>query len=418
MGEIMTQLDPLLPEAQVDPDNRPAMDWPTDPWDSTDQTGQVERLRRQTRPLKWLAYTSMVFVLVLILIAGLVGWWYLGKINPAGEAGELQNFEIAQDATFESLTEQLVEDGFISDAAVWSRYVERDDDGLEIIPGFYQLRANDHMGNVLARLKTPPAQTTTNVTFPEGFTIDRMGRRVDAVVERMDEAEFIAAATAPNVATKWLPFGTGSLEGLLFPDTYSVSNAESEAQLLDRMVGLMERVGEQEDIESKAAQLGYTPYEALIVASMIEREAAVPEDRTKISRVILNRLAVSRLNPDDPFLLQIDASVYYGRDQTNGDPNLDFSQLRQIDTPWNTYTRPGLPRTPIANPGRASIRAALNPAANPAPGDPICQDLANPSECYYFFYVLADEDGSHAFSATFEQHEANIARYADVEFGG
>ena len=412
----MTQLDPLLPEAQVDPDNRPAMDWPTDPWDSTDRTGQVERLRRQTRPLKWVAYTCIALVLVVILIAGMVGWWYLGKINPPGDPGELQNFEIAQDATFESLTEQLVNEGFISDAAVWSRYVERDDDGLEIIPGFYQLRPNDHMGNVLARLKTPPALTTTNVTFPEGFTIDRMGRRVDAVIERMDEAEFIAAATAPDVATKWLPAGTGSLEGLLFPDTYSVSNAESEAQLLDRMVGLMERVGQQEDIESKAALLGYTPYEAMIVASMIEREAAVPEDRAKISRVILNRLAVSRFNPDEPFLLQIDASVYYGRDQTDGDPNLDFSQLRQIDTPWNTYTRPGLPRTPIANPGRASIRAALNPAANPPPGDPICRELPNPSECFYFFYVLADEDGSHAFSATFEQHEANIARYADVEF--
>jgi len=264
------------------------------------------------------------------------------------------------------------------------------------------------MGNVLARLKTPPAQTTTNVTFPEGFTIDRMGRRVDAVIERMTEPEFIAAANNPTVTSRWLPPGTGTLEGLLFPDTYSVSNAESEAQLIDRMVGLMERVGDQEDLESKGRALGYTPYEVLIVASMIEREAAVPEDRAKISRVILNRLAVSRLNPEEPFLLQIDASVLYGRDQAGLDPNLPFSTLRQIDTPWNTYTRPGLPATPIANPGRASIRAALNPAPNPAPGDPICVDLPNPSECYYFFYVLADEEGGHAFAATVEQHDANV----------
>ncbi len=413
----MTDLDPLLPEAQVDPDSRPAMDWPTDPWDATDQTGQVERLRRQTRPLKWAAYSAMWIAVVVILIAGAVGWWYLGKINPSGDAGDLANIEVPVNATLDTLNEQLLEDGFISDVRVWEQYVERNG-GLEITPGFYQLRPNDHMGNVLARLKTPPAQTTTNVTFPEGFTIAQMGRRVEGVVERMDETEFIAAATASSVAARWLPPGTGTLEGLLFPDTYSVSNAESEAQLIDRMISLMERVGEQEDLEAKAAQLGYTPYEVLIVASMIEREAAVPEDRAKISRVILNRVAVSRFNPEEPFLLQIDASVLYGRDQLGLDPNLNFAELRQIDTPWNTYLRPGLPATPIANPGRASIRAALNPAPNPAPGDPICKDLPNPSECFYFFYVLADEDGSHAFSATFEQHEANIVRYAGVEFGG
>ncbi len=413
----MTDLDPLLPEAQVDPDSRPAMDWPTDPWDATDQTGQVERLRRQTRPLKWVAYSVMWITVVVILIAGAVGWWYLGKINPSGDPGDLANMQVAEDATFETLNEQLLEDGFITDIRVWEQYVDRNG-GLEITPGFYQLRPNDHMGNVLARLKTPPAQTTTNVTFPEGFTIAQMGRRVEGVVERMDETEFIAAANSSSVVARWLPPGTGTLEGLLFPDTYSVSNAESEVQLIDRMISLMERVGEQEDLESKAATMGYTPYEVLIVASMIEREAAVPEDRAKISRVILNRIAVSRFNPEEPFLLQIDASVLYGRDQVGLDPNLDFAELRQIDTPWNTYLRAGLPATPIANPGRASIRAALNPAPNPSPGDPICEDLPNPSECFYFFYVLADEDGSHAFSATFEQHEANIARYSGVEFGG
>ena len=80
----MTQLDPLLPEAQVDPDSRPAVDWPTDPWDATDQTGSVERLRGDRRVVKWVVWASMAVAVVAILIAGAVGWWYLGKINPEG----------------------------------------------------------------------------------------------------------------------------------------------------------------------------------------------------------------------------------------------------------------------------------------------------------------------------------------------
>jgi UPF0755 protein len=398
----VTQLDPLLPEAEVDPDDHPAIEWPTDPWDATDQTGVVERLRRQTRPLKWTIYTLLVLGLVAILIAGAVGWWYLGKINPEGAAGDVQNFTVAAEDDIDSLSQRLEDDGLISDAGVFRWYVERNG-GLEITPGFYQIRPDDHMGNVLGRLRTPPGETYTKVTFPEGFTIDRMGRRLDATVVRMNEDEFVAAANDPTVRTAWRPPGIASLEGMLFPDTYQVSNAESEEQVVERMVSLMERVGNQEDIEVRAPVLGRTPYEILTIASIIEREAKIPEDRAKISRVIHNRLFIQ-------MPLQVDASVLYGRDLAGIDPDTPFSQLREIDTAYNTYLRTGLPPTPIANAGRASIRAALNPAPNPAPGDPICVDLPEPSQCYYFFYVLADEDGGHAFAATFDQHDANVAR--------
>ena len=398
----MTQLDPLLPEAEVDPADRPAIDWPADPWDETGQTGTVERLRRQTRPLKWVVYTFMVLALVAILIAGAVGWWYLGKINPEGAAGDVQNFTVAVDDDIDSLSERLAADGLVSDAGVFRWYVERNG-GLEVNPGFYQIRPDDHMGNVLGRLRTPPGETYTRVTFPEGFTIPRMGRRLDATVVRMNEDEFIAAANDPAVHTAWRPPGIASLEGMLFPDTYQISNAESEEQVVERMISLMERVGNQEDIEVRAPNLGRTPYEILTIASIIEREAKIPEDRAKISRVIHNRLFV-----DMP--LQVDASVLYGRDLAGIDPDTPFSDLRQIDTPYNGYIHNGLPPTPIANPGRASIKAALNPAPNPPPGDPICVDLPEQSQCYYFFYVLADEDGGHAFAATFDQHDANVAR--------
>ncbi len=396
----MRQLDPLLPEAQVDLDDRPAIDWPTDPWDDTDATASVERLRRQTRPFKWFVYLAMVLTIVMILIAGAVGWWYLERINPAGDPGAVQSFTVLETDDLESLAARLEEAGLVSDAGVFEWYVDQKG-GLEITPGFYEIRPFDHMGNVLDTLETPPGQTYTKVTFPEGFTVERMAARLESTISRMSADDFEAAARDRSIRSAWQPLGVTSLEGLLFPDTYQVSNAESEGQVIERMVSLMERVGSQEDIETRAPIFGRTPYEILIIASLIEREAKVPEDRAKISRVIHNRLFVG-------MKLQIDAAVLYGRNQFGLDPDLPFSELRQIDTPYNTYMHAGLPPTPIANPGRASIRAALNPAPNPPVGDPVCIDLPDPSQCYYFFYVLADEDGRHAFAATPEQHEANV----------
>ena len=111
-------------------------------------------------------------------------------------------------------------------------------------------------------------------------------------------------------------------------------------------------------------QATYTPYQILIIASMIEREAKTEEDRPLIARVIYNRLA---MNP--PWRLNIDATVIYNVPREQLEVDGAITELRTVDTPWNTYTRDGLPQTPIANPGRASIEAALHPAPNPSPGN-------------------------------------------------
>jgi len=184
-----------------------------------------------------------------------------------------------------------------------------------------------------------------------------------------------------------------------------VSNADNAAQVVERMIALMERVAiEQEGIVDGAAALGLTPYEVIIVASLIEREARLAQDRPKIARVIYNRLFLG-MN------LEIDASLYYQNDRET-----PFPELRRQDSAYNLYRYPGLPPTPIANPGRAAIQAALNPLPNPPAGDPLCVELPDPTRCYYLFYVLANDEGGHAFAATFEQHLANIeaARAAGV----
>lgn len=392
----------LIEEPDYD---RRRSDWPLDEWDEVAAVAAVEPVRQQTRIVKWVVWVAFVVVIGLILVAGYVGWWYLGKAKPDGEPGAPQAFTVTVTDTMVSVSERLQDSGFVVDAEVFRWYVDQQG-GLDLTPGFYQLPTNDHMGNVLSRLRTPPDQTYLRVTFPEGFTIEQMGERLAEVSPRLDAEAFVAAATSTDIPSLLRPPGVTSMEGLLFPDTYQVSNADNEAQVVLKMAGLMERVAEQENLIARAGDvIGLSPYQILIIASMIEKEAKLDIDRPKIARVIYNRLFIG-MN------LGIDATLYY-----QGDRDTPFPILRQTPGPYNTYLNPGLPPTPIANPGRASIQAALNPAANPPSGDPVCQALDDPTQdCLYLFYVLANEEGGHAFAATLEQHEANIraAREAGV----
>ena len=107
--------------------------------------------------------------------------------------------------------------------------------------------------------------------------------------------------------------------------------------------------------------------------------------------------------------LQIDATLLYGQ-PAGSSP----TALAQVDTPYNTYMHTGLPPTPIANPGRASIQAVVNPAPDPSQGDPICVALPDPTDCHYLYYVVADEDGRHVFAATLDQHNANVQHARDL----
>jgi UPF0755 protein len=371
--------------------------WSHDPWDDADITGAImlERPRRAGRRLRWFVWAAGILAMAGIIVGGIIGMWYARQVNPPGAAGSVEQFTILPTDDLDSLAARLEDDGIIVSASVFKYYV-KDRGGLELAPGDYQVRPMDSMGQLLETFRTPPELTYTNVTFPEGFTLERMALRLQDKVPRLSADDFLVAANDGILRSAYSPPGVTSLEGLLFPDTYQVSNGESEYRVIERMLGLMERVGRQENIEQGAERLDRSPYEILIIASMIEREAKVDEDRAKIARVIYNRLFLG-------IPLQIDATLYYGQDQ-----NLSFAELKAIDTPYNTYLYDGLPPTPIANPGRASIQAALNPAPNPAQGDPLCVNLPDGVPCVYLYYVLANEDGGHAFAATLEQHEANI----------
>lgn len=382
--------DPLIPEVDEN--------WSDDPWDEPGRVARAGRLvvEPTSESSAFGARTVRLVAIVVVaasLLFGAFGMWYLRQINPGG-AGVTAGFTVEEGDTVASVSERLAGGGFVSRAGLFRWYVARRG-GLELVPGYYQIEPGSHMGDVMAVLATPPAATFTKVTFPEGFTVAQMGRRLAERTTRLDAERFIAESLSWEGDAILRPEGIETLEGLLFPDTYQVSGDESETQVIARMVRLMERVARQESLAESRRLVGLDPYEVLIVASMIEREAKLEEERALVARVIYNRLELG-------MPLQIDATLYYGAPS-----GASFTELKAIDGPYNTYLRKGLPATPIANPGRASIRAALAPAPNPGTGDPIC--VAAPRPCRYLYYVLADTNGRHAFAATLAQHEANVA---------
>ena len=194
------------------------------------------------------------------------------------------------------------------------------------------------------------------------------------------------AATNGTIESRFAPDGESSLEGLLFPDTYQISNADNEAQVVERMSALMERVAnDQEDLEVGAYKMRRSAYDLLIVASMIEKEAKLDEDRPKIASVIYNRLKKD-------MRLEMDSTVKYVAPESEG--VYVTKEEMAIDSPYNTYLVEGLPPGPIANPGLASLQAV----AQPQPSD--------------FIYFVADcgQPGAHTFAVTYEEHLQNVER--------
>jgi UPF0755 protein len=382
-------------------------DWNEDPWDASLGVGEVEQLRSQTRVAKWVAYGALALANVLVIAGGIYGWWYIRQANASGDIGAPVEFIIQEGDTLETVSERLEDQGIIENAGFFRSYVG-DHEGLEINPGYYRIPTGDHVGNVLARLRTPPEETFIEITFPEGFTLQQIAARLSNELPQFSVDEFLASANDPTIVANYRPSGVTSLEGLLFPATYRVYNADSEGQVVTRMVEQMERVGAQEDVASGPVGVDaeYTPYQILTIASMIEREARTDEDRALIARVIYNRLEIG-------MELQIDATVLYNVPPEQYEQEGAITALQAVDTPWNTYLHAGLPATPIANPGRASIEAALHPAPDPSPGNELCAGLPE-DQCRYLYYVIADANGNHNFAVTADQHAANVQAAIDA----
>jgi UPF0755 protein len=246
---------------------------------------------------------------------------------------------------------------------------ERGLDGL-LKPGTYKLVTGMSIDAVLDILAKGPS-TGVSFTIPEGYTVAQIVDKI-AATKQFTKAELTKALKSKDLIIPYRPKGVTSLEGLLFPDTYGIEDDDTAESVLQDMLSQLEIVLSRHELST--APRGLNPYELLIVASMIEREAKVDGDRPKIAAVIYNRLAA-----DKP--LEIDATVEYAV----GHGGLSERDLRS-SSPYNTYAHAGLPPTPIAAPGEAAIQAALKPAD----GD-------------WLYYVLASKEGEHAFTRDYDE---------------
>jgi uncharacterized YceG family protein len=231
----------------------------------------------------------------------------------------------------------------------------------------------------------PPPLERLRIIFPEGFTLAEMAHRVSAVRQiaiskrgvtpQLTRPSYLRAAQVARAPARFRKDMTrSSLEGFLFPASYEFTQATTARELVaDQLRAFRERF--------RSVDLGYarsknlTPYDVLIIASMIEKETAVPRERRLVSAVIYNRLR-------NRMPLGIDATIRYGLG-IPGTESLTKEALR-TDSPFNTRLRPGLPPTPIANPGLASIRAAANPARG----------------VDYLYYVRKPKSLAHYFTAS------------------
>jgi UPF0755 protein len=243
----------------------------------------------------------------------------------------------------------------------------------------------------------PPVETTPplarlRIIFPEGFTRREMAERVAAVREiaidkrevtpRLTGAGYMRASASAKPPTEFRKDSAGrSIEGFLFPSTYEFSQYTPSAKLVRDQLATFRRHWARVDLRY-AKSKNLTPYDVLIIASMIEKETVAPEERRLVAAVIYNRLR--RGMP-----LGIDATIRYGRNVPGTEP-LKQSDL-ESDDPYNTRRRLGLPPTPISNPGLASMRAA-----------------ANPARVDYLFFVRKPDKVHHFFTASQDEFDAYL----------
>lgn len=299
-------------------------------------------------------------------------------------------FTIIPGETAATIATRLERAGLIRDAGLFRLLVRYRGVDARLEAGDYQLRPNMSLEEIVDLLQHGhPSEVA--ITIPEGWRIEEIAERLEegALVE---PEEFLRTVREGEFEYDFLSEERVSLEGYLFPDTYSIPPDFEAAQIVDLMLANFGRRFTPE-MRQEAAKRGMSIHGVLTVASLVEREARIPEERPIIASVYLNRLEAG-------WLLESDATAQYALGYQEGTGQwwkspVSLEEMTQVDSPYNTYLYPGLPPGPICNPGLACVQAVINPAETN----------------YMFLYHKGD--GSHAFAETYEEHLENQRRYGE-----
>jgi UPF0755 protein len=370
---------------------------------------------------------ALTLAIVILFLVGGVIVWGTSQYKEGGPLAEAICLQVPSGASMGSVSADLAGQGAVSSARIFRLGADYSEKASQLKAGSFLIEAGASMEQIVDVVTRGGRNTCgTEVVFRVGVTRKQVQvRELDPATNRyVEQARFepqvepvdpvytaaldasdtlIRFAVAEGV-TSWtivealnnIDVLSGEIaavpsEGSLAPDSYEISKGQDRNEILADMAARQERILAQAWAERADDVEVETPQEALILASIIEKETAVAEERGQVASVFTNRL-------NRGMRLQTDPTVIYGITKGEGilGRGLRRSELR-AETPWNTYVIPALPPTPIANPGRASIEAALNPEST---------DL---------LFFVADGTGGHAFARTLDEHNANVAKWRKIE---
>ncbi|MHB8781427.1 MAG: endolytic transglycosylase MltG [Candidatus Geothermincolia bacterium] len=309
---------------------------------------------------------ALAFLLILTLVFAKVYFY------PARSADTVDVL-IERGDTTSVIGAKLDAAGVITSSFLFRALASMQGRGGDFKPGLYRLNRGLHYGEVFAVLERGPVAMGT-LTIPEGYTLEQIAAKVGSETH-ITQADFTREARAGELPAGYLATGMGAgLEGFLFPKTYEIDGGLTAGSLVQFMVQQFDREASSLDW-TRAAALGVSPYQAVIIASMIEREARLDEERPIVAAVIYNRLRIG-------MRLQIDATVQYALPQWK---DVVTGEDLKVDSPYNTYLHAGLPPGPICNPGLESLDAALHPA-----------------DVDYLYYVAQGDSGAHYFTDDYQ----------------
>lgn len=346
----------------------------------------VRRRRRRGRVLLWI----VLLLLLIVLAAGGAAGYVYQQLQPVAGSPTTKNVTIPSGSSVREIGRLLEEQALIRNADMFSYYVKYKGVAPQLKAGEYQFTTGQTIDTMLVAMAE--GSTVVNAqrfTIPEGWNVEQIADHLakEGIVEKaaflkeVNEGNFpdfpFVAAIPKSADRKY------RLEGYLFPETYEVKKDASANEVISRMLAQFQKEWKPEwTDELKKSNL--TQDEAVNLASIVEREVTVDKERPLVAGVYFNRIK-------DKWPLQADATVQFilGKQRDR----LTYDDLK-VKSPYNTYINPGLPPGPIANPGRLSLEAVVNPAKHD-----------------FFFYVTKkDGTSEHYFSKTLQEHNANNAK--------